>query len=97
MLCEYWHTTYLEEGVGEGGGGQPGSDGTVTQDSVDAMGVLAYNIPVGRGVRELQQPARRWRGCNAGQWRCSWSIGIQHTWRKVCMRVGVASPAVTAM
>ncbi len=50
MLVEYWHTTYLEEGVGEGGGGQPGGEGTVALDSSDALGVLAYNKPGGRRV-----------------------------------------------
>jgi hypothetical protein len=46
MLLEYWHTTYLEEGVCEGGGGQPSGDGAVALD----FGELAYNIPVGRRV-----------------------------------------------
>ncbi len=36
--------------MGEGGGGQPGGDGAVTQDSGNALGVLAYNIPGGRRV-----------------------------------------------
>jgi hypothetical protein len=48
MLLEYWHTTYLEEDLFEGGGGQTGSDGTVMLDSGDALGVLTYNIPGGR-------------------------------------------------
>jgi hypothetical protein len=50
MLSEYWHTTYLEEGVCEGGGGQPGDDGSLMLSSGDALGVLAYNIPGGRRV-----------------------------------------------
>ncbi len=36
--------------------------------AADSPTVLAYNVPVGR---------------HAG-WRCSWSTGIQHTWRKAC-------------
>ncbi len=47
---EYWHTTYLEEGVCEGGSGQPGGDSAVELDGGDALGVLAYNIPGGRRV-----------------------------------------------
>ncbi len=37
MLLEYWHTTYLEEGMCEGGGGQPCGDTSVALD----FGVLA--------------------------------------------------------
>jgi hypothetical protein len=37
MLWEYWHTTYLEEGVCEGGSGQPGGDGAVELDGGDAV------------------------------------------------------------
>ncbi len=50
MLLEYWHTTYLEEGVCEDGEGQPGGDVAVTLDNGDALGVLAYNKPGGRHV-----------------------------------------------
>jgi hypothetical protein len=50
ILLEYWHTTYLEEGMCENDGGQPGGDGAVTLDGGEALGVLAYNIPVGRHV-----------------------------------------------
>ncbi len=34
----------------EGGGGLPGSDGDVTLDSGDALGVMAYNMPRGNRV-----------------------------------------------
>ncbi len=55
MLLEFWHITYLEEGVCEGGSGQTGSDqtgsdGAVELDSGDALGILAYYIPGGRPV-----------------------------------------------
>jgi hypothetical protein len=33
MLLEYWHTTYLEEGVSECSGSQHGGDGAVTLES----------------------------------------------------------------
>jgi hypothetical protein len=48
MLLESWPATYLEEGVCVGGGRLPGGDGAVELDGDDAVGVLAYNIPVGR-------------------------------------------------
>ncbi len=45
MLLEFWHTTYLEKGLCDGCGGQPGGDGSVTLD----FGVLVY-IPGGKCV-----------------------------------------------
>jgi hypothetical protein len=37
MLLEYWHTTYLEEGVCDCGSSQPGGDRAVKLDSGDAL------------------------------------------------------------
>jgi hypothetical protein len=33
MLLENWHKTYMEEGMCEGGGGQPGGDGAVALEN----------------------------------------------------------------
>jgi hypothetical protein len=51
MLLEYWHTTYLEEGVGEGGGGQPGSDCAVML----GFGEITYNKPGGLKVHKHEK------------------------------------------
>ncbi len=52
ILWEHWHTTNLEEGECEGGGGQPSSDGAVELDGGALLLEYWHTTYLEEGMRE---------------------------------------------